>query len=141
MVVSNKNVEDSHKVEVDMICFKGKTLNYTQSLEFLNKEMGYIDVENDDTYTKKEIIEVANGHYKDKLSLCSIGNSSDVSGKKCLSCGDIIPIEEMIDYWVNDTNKGMCSPCTIAFIKSNISGGLDCEDLLEHIKANNGGLF
>lgn len=54
--------------------------------------------------------------------------------EECISCRDIVPMEDMIDYKGNT----MCSRCTIGFIKSNITGGLDCEDLLKHIKDNEG---
>ena len=50
--------------------------------------------------------------------------------EKCICCGMEYPEEDIIDF----NNKGMCSSCTIGFIKSNICGGLDCADLLQYIK-------
>ena len=37
-----------------------KKLNLQQSIDFLNIQCGYIDVENDDDYTPEEIIKIAN---------------------------------------------------------------------------------
>ena len=41
-------------------------LNLQESTDFLNIQCGYIDVENDDDYTDKEIIEIANAKYGDE---------------------------------------------------------------------------
>ena len=40
-------------------------LNLNQSVEFLNIQCGYIDVENDEDYTNKEIIKIANSKFKE----------------------------------------------------------------------------
>lgn len=43
-----------------------KSLNLKESIDFLNNKCGYIDVENDEDYTDKEIIKIANEKYKDE---------------------------------------------------------------------------
>ncbi len=40
-------------------------LNLQESIDFLNTKCGYIEVEKDDDYTDKEIIEIANDKYGD----------------------------------------------------------------------------
>ena len=37
-----------------------RRMNLRESINYLNDECGYIDVENDADYTEKEIIEIAN---------------------------------------------------------------------------------
>jgi len=43
----------------------GTILNLKDSIDFLNTECGYIDVENDEDYTKKEIIDIANKKFNE----------------------------------------------------------------------------
>ena len=42
-----------------------KKLNMAQSIDFLNIECGYIDIENDSDYTNTEIIRIANAKRND----------------------------------------------------------------------------
>lgn len=60
--------------------------DFDWAVDFLNIECGYIDVENDETYTKKEIIEVAKGHYRDKNPLI-IGYVPPSILIECYDCG------------------------------------------------------
>jgi len=51
---------------------------------------------------------------------------------KCICCKKYFAEEDLLLY----NNKNMCSVCSVGFIKENIVGGLDCEDLINHIEAN-----
>lgn len=46
---------------------ENKILNLQESIDFLNIECGYIDVENDDDYTNEEIINIANSKYEEMI--------------------------------------------------------------------------
>lgn len=46
-----------------------KKLNLDESIDYLNVDCGYIDVENDDDYSELEIIEIANSKYTENNNL------------------------------------------------------------------------
>lgn len=58
---------------------------------------------------------------------------------KCICCKKDFPEEDLL--YLFKYKKNLCSECSIEFIKQNITGGLDCEDLIKHIKLNTEEIF
>ena len=75
-----------------------KRLNLIESINFLNNRCGYIDVENDEDYTNKEIIKIANNKFKDIV--IELANDDSIE-KDYLKVGWRDILLEGVKKWMN----------------------------------------